>query len=32
MYEDRKMYKKKMIASKKDLEEINKELKRRGLQ
>ena len=32
MYEDRKMYKKKMIAAKKDLEEINKELKRRGLQ
>ena len=32
MYEERKMYKKKMIAAKKDLEDINKELKRRGLQ
>jgi DNA polymerase elongation subunit (family B) len=32
MYQDRKDFKKKMIESKKNLEEINKELKRRGLQ
>jgi DNA polymerase elongation subunit (family B) len=32
MYEERKMFKKKMIAAKKDLEDINKELKTRGLQ
>ena len=31
MYKDRKMFKNKMIESKKDLEEINAELKRRGL-
>jgi DNA polymerase elongation subunit (family B) len=31
MYKDRKMFKTKMIESKKDLEEINAELKRRGL-
>ena len=31
MYQDRKMFKNKMIESKKDLEEINAELKRRGL-
>lgn len=31
MYKDRKMFKNKMIEAKKDLEEINAELKRRGL-
>lgn len=31
MYKDRKMFKNKMIESKKMLEEINAELKRRGL-
>ena len=31
MYKDRKMFKNKMIDAKKDLEEINAELKRRGL-
>jgi DNA polymerase elongation subunit (family B) len=31
MYKDRKMFKNKMIESKKDLEEINAELKRRGI-
>ncbi len=31
MYKDRKMFKKKMIEAEKNLEEINAELKRRGL-
>jgi DNA polymerase elongation subunit (family B) len=31
MYKDRKMFKKKMIESEKHLEEINAEMKRRGL-
>lgn len=31
MYQDRKMFKQKMIEAEKDLEEINAELKRRGL-